>query len=63
MQELQTNPIIIILMFVVRCAVPMAIMLGITYLLRRFGFIKGPATPPADWENNRKNNSEGGNLL
>jgi len=58
MEEFQTNPLVIFLMFVARCGVPLAIMLGITYLLRKFGFIKGPPPPPADWDNNQNNSHE-----
>jgi hypothetical protein len=42
------NPLIIILMFVLRCGVPLLIMLGISYLLKRLGLLKEPPQPPAD---------------
>jgi hypothetical protein len=42
MQETSADPIIIILMFIARCLVPLLIMLGISYLLRRLGLIKEP---------------------
>lgn len=42
------NPVIIALMFVLRCLVPLAIMLGISYLLRRFGLLREPTPPPQD---------------
>jgi hypothetical protein len=44
---MQTNPIVLALMFVGRCLVPVAIMLMISYLLRRWGFIQD-AEPPDD---------------
>ncbi len=44
--EEQVNPLIIILLFVVRCGVPLLIMLGITYLFRRLGLIQEPKEPP-----------------
>ena len=40
------NPFIVLLLFVVRCLVPLALMLGLSYLLRRLGWIKEPAPPP-----------------
>ena len=42
MEEASANPIIILLMFIARCLVPLLIMLGISYLLRRLGLIKEP---------------------
>ena len=48
------------LLFILRCLVPLAIMLGISYILRRLGFIKEPPSRPSN-ENNgnsgKKNNS------
>ena len=46
---MQTNPIIMALMFVGRCLVPVAIMLIISYLLRRWGLIQ-EAEPPTNGE-------------
>lgn len=40
------NPIIILLMFVARCLVPLVIMLALSYVLRRLGWIKDPPPPP-----------------
>lgn len=51
------NPFIIALMFVARCLVPLIIMLGISYILRRFGLIQEPPKPPADLENGSNNNN------
>ena len=52
------NPLIIILLYVLRCLVPLGIMLGVSYLLRRFGLIAKPPSPPPDWENGHANNGE-----
>lgn len=46
MEETVANPLVITLMFVARCVVPLFIMLGISYLLKRAGFIKEPPEPP-----------------
>ncbi|MBN2146888.1 MAG: hypothetical protein JW726_05850 [Anaerolineales bacterium] len=45
-----SNPIYFALLCVVRCLVPIAILLGISYLLRRWGFIAKPSTPPNGYE-------------
>ena len=56
------NPLIIFMLYVLRCLVPLGIMLGVSYLLRRLGLIAKPPSPPADWENDQTNNgnSHGG---
>ena len=56
------NPLIIFFLYFLRCMVPLAIMLGVSYILRRLGLIAKPPSPPTDWENNHANNetSEGG---
>jgi hypothetical protein len=59
----QVNPWIIALMFVVRCLVPLLFMLGLAYLLRRWGLIKEPPAPPSDFDQPRgkpENDNEGG---
>jgi hypothetical protein len=45
MENSSTHPIIIGLLFVLRCLVPLAIMLGVSHLLRRFGLIREPGLP------------------
>lgn len=42
MDEASANPIVMALLFIGRCLVPVALLLGISYLLRRFGLIQGP---------------------
>lgn len=49
------NPLIIALLFVLRCLVPLAIMLGISYLLRRYGLITAPIPPPKELDNGNNN--------
>ena len=46
MDSSAANPAIIILMFVARCLVPLVIMLGISYLLRKLGLIPESPQPP-----------------
>jgi hypothetical protein len=52
-----TSPLLVGLFFIIRCIVPLAIMLGISYLLKRLGLIAEPPKPPADWNNNNNSNN------
>ena len=52
-----TNPLLVGLFFVLRCIIPLAIMLGISYLLKRLGLIAEPPKPPPDWNNDNSNNN------
>jgi hypothetical protein len=45
MQDSAANPLILTLLFIARCLVPVGVLLGISYLLRRLGLVQGP--PPA----------------
>jgi hypothetical protein len=60
----KVNPLIIAGLFILRCLVPLLIMLGLTYLLRRLGLIRQPPPPPPDENNGNGNhdnhNNEGG---
>jgi hypothetical protein len=62
MDEANLNPLVVILLYILRCMVPLGIMLGISYLLRRFGVIKAPPPPPEDWngDENEDDASQGG---
>jgi hypothetical protein len=40
MDDSTANPLFIILLGILRCLVPLLIMFGISYLLKRFGLIK-----------------------
>jgi hypothetical protein len=46
MENSPTNPIYIFIFFLARCLVPLLILLGISALLRRFGFIRENPQPP-----------------
>jgi hypothetical protein len=66
MENANSNPFFVALFFIVRCLVPLLIMLGISYLLKRFGLIAPPPEPPPDQDNGNNNgdhhpnNGEGG---
>lgn len=42
--------------FFLRCGVPLLIIFGLSYIMRRLGLIAPPPKPPAEW-NNTKNHS------
>jgi hypothetical protein len=63
MDKSSANPIIVILFFFLRCLVPIGIMLGISYLLRRLGLItEHPHEPEDHLHNNAGNSQEKGNV-
>jgi hypothetical protein len=50
MDNASANPAFVFLLCVARCLVPVLLLLGVSYLLRRFGFIKSPPSPPDDFK-------------
>jgi hypothetical protein len=50
MEEITSNPFIVILLCLIRCLVPLLLLLALTYLLRRFGLIKDPPSRLNRWE-------------
>jgi hypothetical protein len=49
MEEVSTNPVFIALLCIARCLIPLLIMLGISYLLRKFGLIKAAPKPTQEF--------------
>ena len=43
-----TTSFAVSLLFILRCLVPLVIMLGISYILKRLGFIKEPPSRPPE---------------
>ncbi len=56
MERAAANPIFIPLLFVLRCLVPLLIMLAISALLKKLGLIAEPPSPPPDYDNNGDHN-------
>ena len=59
MDRVNLNPLFVIFLYILRCLVPLGLMLGVSYLLRHFGFIKEPPPPPSDWNDQDENNHNG----
>ncbi|HEX9090593.1 MAG TPA: hypothetical protein VF831_03845 [Anaerolineales bacterium] len=55
MGDATVNPVYIGLLCIGRCLVPLLILFGISYLLRRFGVIAKPAPPPKDYHSGEDN--------
>jgi hypothetical protein len=48
MNEPSTNQFFVVLLFILRCLVPLAILFGISYLLRKMGLVAVEAPEPPD---------------
>lgn len=48
MNEASGNPIFVALLFVLRCLVPLAILFGLSYLLRKLGLVAVPPQEPPE---------------
>ena len=56
MDEANANPLVVPLLFLVRCLVPVIFLLGISYLLKKLGLIKEPPAPPPEYQDGDGNN-------
>lgn len=52
-----TNPFVIVFFYIIRCGLPLLIMLGISYLLRKFGLL--PESPAPKKKQGGKDNDLG----
>jgi hypothetical protein len=48
MNEPSANPAFVALLFILRCLVPLAILFGISYLLRRLGLVTVDSPEPPE---------------
>ena len=46
MNDTSANPVFVALLFILRCIVPLAILFGISYLLRKMGLVAVEAPEP-----------------
>jgi hypothetical protein len=58
MSRADGSPLFIAFFFILRCLVPLVVMLGISYILRRLKLIGEPSPPPPGWENSNQNDSQ-----
>ena len=61
MEQAGTNPIFVTLLCILRCLVPLLILLGISYLLRKMGVIAEPPKPPPEQDDGNNHNTDNGN--
>ena len=57
MTDTSANPLFVALLFILRCIVPLAILFGISYLLRKMGLVAVESPEPPD-----KNGGEVGEI-
>lgn len=55
MGDASTNPVFVALLCIARCLVPLIILFGISYLLRRFGIVAKPPPPTEDYQKSEDN--------
>jgi hypothetical protein len=55
MVDVTANPVYVALLCIGRCLIPLLILFGVSYLLRRFGVIAKPAPPPAEFQSSEDN--------
>ena len=55
MSETPANPVFVALLFVLRCLVPLVILFGISYLLRKLGLVAEPPQPPSEYDDDGEN--------
>lgn len=59
MDEMSANPLIVFLLFLLRCLVPLLFMLGLSYVLRRLGLIGESSQPPNEVAESEAKATEG----
>ena len=58
MDEPSTNQFFVALLFVLRCLVPLAVLFGISYLLRKMGLVAVESPEPPDEDNDEEGQAE-----
>ena len=59
MNEPSANPVWVALFCVARCVIPLILLLGVSYLVKKLGLVSEPPQPPQD-STESNNQSEGG---
>ena len=55
MGDASANPVFVAFLCILRCLVPLLLLFGISYLLRRLGVIAKPAPPPEEYQKSEDN--------
>jgi len=55
MSDTPANPVFVALLFILRCFVPLAVLFGISYLLRKLGLVAETPEPPSDYDDDSEN--------
>lgn len=50
MSDTPANPVFVALLFILRCLVPLAVLFGVSYLLRKLGLVAQTPEPPSGYE-------------
>ncbi len=62
MNDTSANPIFVGFLFILRCLVPLLVLFGVSYLLRRAGLVANETQEPTDEElDERESNEKGKN--
>lgn len=59
MDKATANPLWVGLFFILRCLVPLVVMLVLSYLFKRLGLIQPLSKPPTGWDNGHNETENG----
>lgn len=59
MDDPTASPLVVPLLFVLRCLIPLLLLFGLSYLLRKFGLISEPPAEPQDEPGGDKKSGKG----
>jgi len=59
MEDSNTTPLIILVFFLIRCLIPLVVMLGVSYLLKKLGLISSTPKPPPERNDINPNSNHG----
>ena len=55
MNDVAANPVFVALLCIARCLIPLLILFGISYLLRRLGVVAKPPQPTTEYQDSEDN--------
>jgi hypothetical protein len=60
MNEPSANPVWVTLICVARCVIPLLVLIGASYVIKKLGLVAEPPKPPSQATNETNNTVEGG---